>query len=400
MALTDKTIQAAKPKEKLYKLSDEKGMYLEVCPNGSRYWRLKYRFAGKEKRISLGVYPEVSLKEARKQRGDARSLLRNGVDPSEQRKAEKAASSGFGSFEPIAREWMEKQTWTHGHKRTVKMRLENFILPWIGNKQINDITPSEILSLLKRQENRGVIETAHRVKSICSQIFRYAIATGRAERDPAADLKNALAPTKAKCMATITDPREVGALLRAIDGFKGRFVTVCALKFAPLVFVRPGELRHAEWSEIDLDGSVWRLPAEKMKMKQPHIVPLSHQAVEILKELHPLTGHDKYVFPSIRASSRPMSDNTILAALRRLGYEKEEMSGHGFRAMASTLLHEQGWPSTLIERQLAHQERNKVKAAYNHAEHLPERKRMMQAWADYLDGIKNEVKIIQTNSTG
>lgn len=389
MSLTTVKIHNARATEKPLKLFDGKGLFLLVTPTGGKWWRFKYRFGGKEKLLSLGIYPEVGLKEARSDRDDARALLRQGIDPGAKRKAEKITQTGEGSFNAVAREWLPKQNWTPGHRRTVEMRLNNYILPWLGNQPVNEISAPDVLALLRRLESRDIIETAHRVKQICGQVFRYAIATGRAERDVTADLKGAITAPSSKRMATITDPRQITGLLRAIDGYQGHFISLCALKLAPLVFVRPGELRHAEWTEFDLEGATWRIPGKKMKMKQPHIVPLSRQAVEILKELRPLTGKGKYVFPSLRTSTRPMSNNTVLAALRRMGYAKEEMSGHGFRAMASTILHEQGWPSAIIERQLAHQERSKVKAAYNHAEHLPDRRRMMQAWADYLDMLKS-----------
>lgn len=388
MSLTDPAVRNAKAADKPLKLYDERGLFLLVTPAGGKWWRLKYRFGGKEKMLALGTYPEVSLKKARKSRDDARTLLRDGIDPGEKKKAEKISTSGEGTFEAVAREWLSRQgQWTEGHRRTVELRLKNYVFPWLGGKPINEIFAPEVLSVLRRQESRGALETAHRVKAICGQVFRYAIATGRAERDPSADLKGAIASPTPKRMAAITDPRQVGGLLRAIYGYEGLLPTICALKLAPLVFVRPGELRHAEWSEIDFDDAVWRIPAEKMKKRHPHVVPLSRQSIEILKELQPLTGGGNYVFPSLRTPTRPMSNNTVLTALRRMGFPKDEMSGHGFRAMASTILHEQGWPSEIIERQLAHQERNKVKAAYNHAQHLPERRRMMQAWADYLDRL-------------
>lgn len=278
--------------------------------------------------------------------------------------------------------------WKPDHAVKIIRRLEQNIFPWLGKNPISTITAPELLSVLRRIEDRGVIETAHRVKQILGQVFRYAIVTGRAERDPSADLKGALTPYRSKHMATITDPKEVGAILRAIDGYEGYFVTRCALQLAPLVFVRPGELRQAEWKDIDLENAEWKIPAEKMKMNKVHIVPLSTQAVKILMEVQPLTGMGKYVFPSIRSSQRPMSNNTVLAALRRMGYPKDEMSGHGFRAMASTLLHENSWPSHIIELQLAHVETNSVKAAYNHALYLDDRKKMMQWWSDYLDSLK------------
>ncbi len=397
MPLTDTTIRTAKSRDRQYKLSDEKSLYLLVNKAG-KYFRLDYRFAGKRKTLALGVYPDVTLKEARGKRDEARKLITNGVDPSQHRKVKKVmrTEQAANSFEAVAREWFmnNKHIWTAGHAKTIIRRLELNIFPWLGTQPVISITAPELLSALRRIESRGALEKAHRVKQICGQVFRYAIATGRAERDPSADLKGALSPVKHGRMATITEPKKIGELLRAIDGYEGTMIAKCALRLAPLVFVRPGELRHVEWSEIDLDKAEWRIPAEKMKMKISHIVPLSTQAVEVLSEVKPLTGQGKYVFPSIRTNSRPMSDNTVLAALRRMGYTTEEMSGHGFRAMASTVLHEQGWPSDIIERQLAHAERNSIKAAYNHAQHIPERRKMMQAWADYLDGLKAGATVI------
>jgi len=393
MSLTDTAIRNAKFKEKPYKLTDGRGLYLLVNKAG-KYFRFDYRFQEKRKTLALGVYPNIKLQKAREKHEDARRLIRDGIDPSQYKKELKnyRHEQALNNFESVSRKWFAKykNTWTEGHARTIIRRLELNIFPWLGERSISAITASELLSALRRIEDRGAIETAHRVKQICGQVFRYAIATGRAERDISVDLRGALPPTKPKHMATITDPKQVGDLLRAIDGYEGHIITKVALKLAPLVFVRPGELRHAEWAEIDLDKAEWRIPAKKMKMKDPHIVPLSTQAVEILNEIQPITGKGWYVFPSVRTNSRPMSENTILAALRRMGYTKEEMSSHGFRALASTILHEQGWQSDIIERQLAHAERNSIKAAYNHAQHLPERRKMMQAWADYLDKLKGE----------
>ena len=384
MPLTDTAIRNAKLQNKQYKLTDEKGMYLLVNKAG-KYFRLDYRFAGKRKTLALGVYPEVKLPEAREKRDDARKMISNGIDPCQVRKAQKSIQieQHENSFEAIAREWHGKYSsnWADSHAKKIIRRFELYIFPWLGTRPIAEITSPELLAVLRRVESKGILETAHRTQQNCGQVFRYAIATGRSERDPSADLRGALAPVKHGRMSTITDPKKIGELLRAIDGYEGTPVAKCALKLAPLVFVRPGELRHAEWTEIDLDEAEWRIPKEKMKMKAPHIVPLSTQAVEILCKIQPITGKSRYVFPSIRTNSRPMSENTVLAALRRMGYTKEEMTGHGFRAMASTLLHEQGWPSDIIERQLAHAERNSIKAAYNHAQHLPERRKMMQAWA-------------------
>lgn len=391
MALTDTAIRNAKPKEKPYKLADEKGLFLLVHPNGGRYWRFKYRFVGKEKLLALGVYPDVSLKEARERRDNARKQVAADIDPGQHRKALKAAKAtcAENSFEIVAREWFAKHSpnWAVNHSSKILRRLERDIFPWIGNRPIGDITAPELLTVLRRIESRGALETAHRALQNCGQVFRYAVATGRAERDPSGDLRGALPPTKQIHHASITDPKAIGGLLRAIKGYQGSFITKCALQLAPLVFVRPGELRKAEWSEFDLDAAEWRIPAARMKMREQHIVPLSSRAVAILRELYALTGNGRYVFPGARTNGRPMSENTINAALRRLGYSGNEMTGHGFRSMASTILNEQGWHRDAIERQLAHAERNSVRAAYNYAEHLAERRKMMQAWADYLDGL-------------
>jgi len=392
--LNDALVRAAKPGDKQRKMADGGGLYLLLHPNGSKYWRMDYRMGNKRGTLAFGVYPDVSLKSARKERTDARERIADSIDPSVVKQAEKLAKAD--SFEAITREWhgMYSLKLTSRHSQRVIRDLERDVFPWIGKRAIADLEAPELLAMLRRIESRGAVETAHRTRATCGQVFRYAIATGRTTRDPSAELKGALSPVKHKSMATITDPKEVGALLRAIAGYQGAFITRCALQLAPLVFVRPGELRHAEWSEIDLDKTEWRIPAEKMKMKVKHIVPLSSQAVAVLHDLHLLTGQGAYVFPSVRSMSRVMSGNTVNAALRRMGFEKSEIVGHGFRAMASTMLHEQGWKSDVIERQLAHAERNKIKAAYNHAQHLAERKKMMQHWADYLDGLRDGAEVI------
>lgn len=396
MALTDSAVRSAKPEAKRRKLFDGRGLYLEVTPTGSKRWRLKYRFAGKEKLMSLGVYPDVSLKDARDKRDRARSILASGTDPMEQRKAEQASRSGANRFEVIGREWLEmrrRELAESTYTKTLWM-LEAFVFPTLGKMQAQEITAPMLLMELRKLEARGKHETAHRVKQTCGRIFRYAIATGRAERDPSADLRGALAPVVSEHRATITRPAQMGELLRAIDGYTGQFTTLCALRLAPLVFTRPGELRAAEWDEIDLGAAEWRIPAGRMKMRAEHIVPLSRQAKSILEELQPFTGNGRYVFPGVRTSSRPMSENTVNAALRRMGYTKDDMTGHGFRSMASTRLNEMGWNPDLIERQLAHAERNKVRAAYNRAEYLAERRKMMQAWADYLDALREGAEIV------
>ncbi|MCU7873587.1 MAG: tyrosine-type recombinase/integrase [Candidatus Thiodiazotropha sp. (ex Lucinoma borealis)] len=396
MPLTDSAIRNAKPKEKNYKLADGGGLYLLVTTKGGKWWRLDYRFNGKRKTLSMGVYPDVSLKSARDRRAEAKTQLAVGIDPGEIRKATKASQSDASGFEAAAREWWGKHepTWSKTHSSRIILRLEKDVFPWIGNRPIGEISAPELLTVLRRIEDRGALETAHRIHQSCGQIFRYAVATGRAQRDPSADLKGALPPTRQKHHASITDPKKIGELLRAVDGYEGLFITRCALQLASLTFVRPGELRHAEWVEIDLDKKEWRIPAEKMKMRTLHIVPLSTQALAVLKEIQPLTGRGKYVFPGVRTNRRPMSENTVNAALRRMGYSKEEMTGHGFRSMASTILNEQGWHRDAIERQLAHAERNSVRAAYNYAEHLPERIKMMQWWADYLDKLKAGAEIV------
>lgn len=404
MPLTDIKVRSAKPcikpdgtrTDKIYRITDGKGLYLEVAPSGGKWWRFKYRFAGKEKRLSLGTYPDTSLKEARQKRDEFRKLVLDGIDPSDTRKIEKITEAGLESFEYVAREWHDKfsSNWTEGHAARTLTRIENDVFPWLGKRNINEIVAPELLTVLRRVENRGALETAHRINQICGQIFRYAIATGRAERDISADLKGALPPTRVKHHASITEPKQVGELMRAINSYSGAFITAIALKLSPLLFVRPGELRQAEWSEVDFDNKEWRIPAEKMKMRELHIVPLSKQVILLLEELKPLTGNGKYLFPSVRTKTRPMSNNTINAALRRLGYTKEQMTAHGFRSMASTILNEQGWNRDAIERQLAHSEKDGVRAAYNYAQYLPERKKMMQAWADYLENIAKGAQII------
>ena len=392
MPLTRAQIESTQPGPKPIRLFDGRGLYLEIAPNGGRWWRFKYRYAGKEKRLSLGVYPEVGLKEARQKLDDVRRQLSAGVDPGEQRRAAKAVAKhgGVNTFEVIAHEWfaMHEPRWASGHSEKILGRLERDIFPWLGRKGIADIAPLDVLNTLRRIEERGANETAHRAMQNCSQVFRYAVATGRAVRDVTADLRGALRPAISRHHPSITDPKGVGALLRAIDGYGGSFVTQSALRLAPLVFVRPGELRMAEWSEIEMEAGEWRIPAARMKGRRQHIVPLATQAVAILKELQPMTGGGRFVFPGERTPDRCMSNNTMNAALRRLGYSTDQMTGHGFRSIASTLLNEQGWDTEAIERQLAHVEGNAVKAAYNYAQHLPVRRKMMQAWADYLVRLK------------
>lgn len=393
MPLSDTAIRKMKPTEKIQRLFDGGGLYLEVSPAGGKWWRLKYRYGGKEKRLSLGTYPDTGLADARSKRDAARRLLAGGTDPGEHRKAEKAAGEdrAANSLEVVAREWHAKQAtkWVKDHADRTMLRLENDIFPWLGKRPIAEVTAKELLAAVNRIADRGAVESAHRALQTCGQVFRYAIATGRADRNPAADLRGALPPVKQTHLAAITDPGKVGGLLRAMDAYAGSFVTKCALRLAPLVFVRPGELRNAEWSEIDLDKAEWSIPAAKMKMREPHLVPLSTQAVAILRELHALTGRGQYVFPSARSPKRPMSNNAVLSALRRMGFDKEEMSGHGFRAMARTILDETlHFRPDYIEHQLAHAVKDPNGRAYNRTAHLPERRKMMQGWANYLDGLK------------
>jgi integrase len=397
MPLTNTAIRNAKPSNKPIKLFDERGLYLEVSPTGGKWWRLKFRFDGKEKRLSLGVYPDVGLKDARERRDAARKLLANGVDPSENRKAQKTARADCiaNSFEVVAREWFAKysSTWVERHRERILSRFERDIFPWIGARPIADITAPEVLTTVRRIEERGALGTAHRTLSNCGQVFRYAIATGRAKHDPSGDLRGALPPATGQHFAATTEPTRVAEILRAMDSYEGTLPVRSALRLAPLLFVRPGELRKAEWADIDLDGAEWRFTVTKTNTA--HIVPLSKQALEILCELQPLTGRGRFVFPSARSNQRPMSDNAILAALRRMGIPKDEMSGHGFRAVARTILDEVlGVRPDLIEHQLAHAVRDPNGRAYNRTAHLPERKKMMQQWADYLDKLKAGADII------
>ena len=400
--LTDTAVRQAKPRDKPYKISDSAGLYLLVRSTG-KYWRMDYRFAGKRKTLALGVYPAVSLSAARKKRDEAKEHLAKDTDPSLIKAIKKQAvhHAAENTFQVIALEWHAKNihTWAASTAHNIKRYLEKDIFPWLGNRAIKDISAPDLLAVLRKIESRGAHEKSQRCREYAGRVFRYAVATGRAERDPSNDLRGALTPVKVKHHASITDPQAIGALLRSIKGFNGSFITKCALQLAPLVFVRPGELRHAEWQEIYFDKAEWRIPDHKMKMRQLHIIPLSQQTIEILQSIHPLTGNGKYIFPSIRSISRPMSENTVNGALRRLGYEKDEMTGHGFRSMASTLLHEHGWPHEAIERQLAHAERNKVSAAYNYAEHLPKRKEMMQWWADYLGELAVGARVVNCQKT-
>ena len=403
MALSDIKIRTCKPSNKQKKLFDGDGLFLLVAPTGRKLWRFKYRFNGKEKLLSLGAYPAISLADARMRKSEARKQLAHGIDPSAVRKAQKQATTEeTETFEVIAREWHAKftPTWTRGHAKTLMSRLERDIFPWIGNRPILEIKAPELSAVLRRVESRGALESAHRIRTIAGQVFRYAVATGRAERDPAADLRGALPQPNKKHLAAITNPKEVAPLLRAIDGYQGTFVVKCALQLAPMLFVRPGELRRAEWSEVDLDEAVWNIPKRKMKMKQDHVVPLCRQAIEILTELKQFTGSSSYVFPSARSILKPMSENAILAALRGMGYDKDTMSGHGFRAMARTILDEVLKVRVdYLEHQLGHAVKDPNGRAYNRTQHLEERKGMMQLWSDYLDGLKEGAKVIPFQKT-
>jgi integrase len=403
MPLNEMKVRNAKPKEKPYKISDSEGLYLHVTETGGKLWRFKYRFDNdgkgkKEKLLAFGKYPEVSLHDARQRRDDARKLLANNVDPGAIRKAQKQVKTEeTETVEVIAREWHEKfkSIWTEGHALKILRRLEIDVFPWIGSRPIKDIKAPELLTVLRRVESRGVLEGAHRIRGLCSQIFRYAISTGRAERNPAQDLIGSLPPAKEKHLAAITEPKKVRELLKALDGYSGSYVVKLALQLSPLVFVRPGELRHMEWEEVNFDEALWSIPPEKMKMREPHLVPLSRQAIKILEELKKLTGTSKYAFPSGRTFDRPMSNNAVLAALRRMGYTKDEMTPHGFRAMARTIIDEvlQVRPD-YIEAQLAHRVSDPLGRSYNRTQHLNERRKMMQIWADYLDGLRQGAKVL------
>ena len=394
MGLTAVSIRSAKPEAKVRRLFDGGGLYLEIAPSGGKYWRFKYRFAGKEKRISLGVYREVTLKEARDKRDAAKRLLSDGIDPSAARKRQKTAQrqAASNTFEAVALEWQLKHGtgWSMSHTTRTRELLKRDLCPWLGAQPIVQIQAPDLLSVLRRIEERGALATAHRARGICGQIFRYAIATGRAERDPSGDLRGALPPPQGTHFAAVTNPKELGVLLQTLDGYQGTLTVRCALRLAPLVFVRPGELRHAKWEGIDFEKGEWRYLVNKTKTS--HIVPLAKQAVAILQEVRPLTGHGEYVFPSARTprGERPMSDNAILAAMRRLDIPKEQMSGHGFRAVARTLLDEElRFRPDIIEHQLAHAVRDPNGRAYNRTAHLEERTKMMQSWADYLDELKS-----------
>lgn len=391
MPLSDAAIRRVKATQKQQKLSDGGGLFLLVHPNGSRYWRWKYRVNGKEKLLGMGIYPEVSLAKAREAREDARRLLASGVDPSEHRKAATAsgAVADGESFEVITREWLSGRPWVPAYGKKVIAWFEKDVFPYIGARRAGDLKASDYLQVARRMEARAAFESAHRVMQNCGQVMRYAVATDRADRNPVADLRGALVPAPEKNHAAVVDPVQLGGLLRALHAYHGTPVVQAALKLAPMVFVRPGELRQAEWAEVDLDAAVWSIPAARMKMRQAHIVPLARQAVEVLRELQQITGHGQYVFAGGRTDKRPMSEVAVLAALRVMGFDKDTVTGHGFRATARTLLDEVlGYRPDIIEHQLAHAVRDPNGRAYNRTTHMAERVRMMQEWADYLDRLK------------
>ncbi len=404
MALTDTTIKNTKPAAKPFKLSDEKGIFLLINPSGSKLWRLKYRWEGKEKLLALGAYPDVSLKAARTKRDELRAQLAAGIDPGAVRKAEKLATAD--TFEAIAREWHTTHSakWSTGHASDILARMEKNLFPWLGDRPLIELKAPEILAVLRRIEARGAPIPAQRALQYVGQIFRFAIATGRAERDTSADLRGALTTVKIKNRASIIDgtndnkmrENRVGELLRTLHGYEGTFTVVCALRLAPLVFVRPGELRQAQWCDIDLEAAQWRYHVSKTDIQ--HIVPLSRQALAILHEIQPLTGHTRYVFPSARSNDRPMSDNALLAAMRRMNIPKEEMTGHGWRAVFRTLGDEVlGFRVEHMEHQLAHAVKDANGTAYNRTAHISERTKMMQTWADYLDGLREGSNIVHIN---
>lgn len=392
MALTDTTIRTAKPKDKIYKLSDSGGLYIEVTPKGGKRWRYKFRYEGKENRISFGTYPEVSLAKARELHSDARKLLAQKVSPSENRKTVNTTKklNAANSFEFVAREWWHSymKEKADSHKEKVIRRFELYLFPWIGTKAISDITAPQVLEVIKRIEKLNKLETAHRALQVTGQVWRYAVQNGYAIRDVTADLKGALPPTKVKHMAAFTEPKQITNLLRAIDGFNGSLTVQCALKLSPLVFVRPGELRRAKWQDIDLDAREWRYLVSKTNTN--HLVPLSTQAVDILTTIHPLSGHGEYVFQGGHSPLRPMSEAAVNAALKRMGFDTQnEITGHGFRAMARTILHERlNIDPHIIEHQLAHTVPDTLGTAYNRTKFIEQRKLMMQTWADYLDTLK------------
>jgi len=395
--LTDTKLKALKPRALLYRIADSGGLCIEVNPSGSKLWRYRYRFAGKASMVALGTYPDVSLQEARQKRDDARRLVKNGANPAVQLKAMRTAvvERAANTFGAIAADYFEQNSnrLTAGTLKRDRRVVERDLNPYVGGTPIAEVSASVLLTALKRIKDRGALETAHRARALAAKIFRYAVVTRGIQNNPAVDLIGALPSRKTEHFASVTEPARVAELLRAIHGYSGNPATVAALKFAPLVFVRPGELRNAKWAEVDLDTAEWRFIASKTKT--PHIVPLARQAIEILRELQPFTSFSEYVFPGVRSKRRGISENTITAALRRMGYDGNTMTGHGFRAMARTILDEQlGYRPDFIEHQLAHAVRDPLGRAYNRTAHLVERKKMMQGWADYLDALRTGTKVV------
>ena len=387
-------IRALRPRERAYKVSDGRGLYLQVNPNGSKWWRLAYRFAGKQKTISMGVWPETNLEQARRSMSEAKAVIREGMDPSAVRQASRGAQldAEQNTFANVSAAWIAKMTpeWSEATLVQTNSRLDRNVLPYLGNWPMRELTAPVILKTVQRIVDRGAVETARRVLRIIRQICAFAVVTGRLDSNPATDLSQALPTSKARHMPALTTPSEVGGLLRALYAYEGDPSVRSALNLAPMVFLRPGELRGARWREINLDDAVWEIPADRMKMGDPLIVPLAEQAVEILADLKPLTGRGEYVFPGIRSQTRPISNNTLNAALRRMGFTKDQMTAHGFRAMARTMLEEQiGFRYELIEQQLGHMVRDPNGRAYNRTKHLAERATMMQSWADYLDRLRD-----------
>lgn len=400
MPLTDARIRTLKPRPTVYRVADRDGLCLELRPTGARLWRMRYRrpVTGKANMLGLGTYPAMGLQEARRACTEARALLAVGIDPAEARKTA-AAPGDNDRFQPVAVEWLGKRDdWSAATLAKAEALLATWAYPWIGKRPMREITPTDMLHLIQRPEAQGKVETAQRLKQRCGQIFRYGIPTGRCERDPTTDLRGVLKTVKTQHHAAIKDRKRVGELMRSIDGYGGSFVTLCALKLSALTFVRPGELRRWEWSEIDVDAAQWHIPAAKMKMGDPHIVPLANQALAIIDELRAVTGRRRWLFPSARGCDRPMSENTVNLALKAMGYDGKTMVAHGFRSTASTLLNEAGWNPDWIERQLAHAEPNAIRGAYNYAQWLPDRRKMMQAWADLLDGLRDGGRVIPIRS--
>lgn len=388
--LTDTKLRALKPRPAVYRVADMLGLAIEVRPTGTKQWRYRFRFNGKASMMTLGTYPAMSLQDARTARDEARRVVARGEDPVQARKTAKllASMANATTFEPVAREWMATQQWTPRTRAKAVWTFETYVFPYIGERPVAKITAHEVLAVCRRPEQLGKVETAQRVKQRCSAVFRYAVSTLRADADPTAVLRGALKTVRVVHHASVTDKRRVGQLMRDIYAFEGHMVTQCALKLSALVWARPVEIRHWEWSEISEDGSEWRIPAHKMKMGYPHIVPLSSQAQEVIAELRSRTGRGKYLFPAHRGKATVISENTINAALRRLDYDTTEMTAHGFRSMASTILNEDGFNGDWVERQLSHCEKDGSRAAYNYAQYLPSRREMMQAWADLLDRLR------------